>query len=156
MQGTLQQISIVENKPTRIVLREIPRLDWIVMGALFAIALVLMVFGLVISGFIAVVVGIIIGLRSHVRYIILDTETDTLSITHNAVLRTHIVFQAELDHVLRIYLETDDVGYSQIMLVHGGEEFALSVYSLDGRAWKETIVIAINRWLQATREQDDT
>lgn len=145
IQGVLQRLQILEVSDCKLVLRELPLLDWLVAGVLLLIGLGMAVATLWITALVAVTVGILFVLLARTRLILFNAEDNMLRVSYQSPLRTTTVLQMGLHEISRAYLNADDSGGTQIMLVTVmGDEWGLSVYSRDLRPWKDDIVIAIN------------
>lgn len=156
MFGVLQRLSIIEQSPQRLVLRELPLMEWLFAGALFLTAINLAFFDLWITAMITVVIALAYSLQTRIRLIVFDVASGTMQVWYQYPLKQKMVNQERLDEISRAYLSQDDTGATQIVLVKtNGLEMGLSVYSQDVKDWKEVVVIAINAILHEAHRDDD-
>ncbi len=145
IQGVLQRLQVLEQSENKLLLRELPLLDWAIAGSMLLFALGTAVVGVWLTAVLGIVAGVVFVLLARTRIILFHAEDNTLRVSYQSPLRTTTVLQMGLHEISRAYLSVDESGSSQIMLVTVmGEEWGLSVYSRDLRPWKEDIVIAIN------------
>jgi hypothetical protein len=156
MFGVLQRLSIIEQSSQRLVLRELPLMEWLFAGALFLTAINLAFFDLWITAMITVVIALAYSLQTRLRLIVFDVASGTIQVWYQYPLKQKMVNQERLDEISRAYLSQDDTGATQIVLVKtNGLEMGLSVYSQDVKNWKEVVVIAINAILHEAHRDDD-
>lgn len=149
--GVLQRLTIGQQTRQRLVLRELPLLEWVIVGSLFTIGINLSIAGLTLSAVGAMVIGVILINLSRIREIVFDAEADAMVVVYQYLLRQNTVNHIELDEILRASLNQDDNGATQILLITTRGEMGLSVYSRDLTDWKETVVFAINEFLHNAR-----
>lgn len=154
--GILQKMSIIHMSDSRLVLRELPLLDWLVALLLLLSALIMWIANLtIVSAVIAIAVALFMVIQARVRLVIFTTEPNLMQVLFQSPLQTRITNEVSLHQISRAYLKKDDVGGTQIILVQtDGEELGLSVYSKDLRDWKEEIVIAVNAILHEAHKND--
>lgn len=154
--GILQRLTITEQTQSRLVLRELPLLEILVVGSLMLLAFNFAIFELLVTAIIAILLGVFFAFQAKMRRITFDADANMLIVTLQSLRRDDVVLQYELHKISRAYLSKDERGYSQIILVSvTGDEMGLSVYSRDLVAWKEPIVIAINAILHEAHKDDD-
>jgi hypothetical protein len=153
--GILQRLTIIEFTDIRLVLRELPFLEWLLAGILWIAAINFVLFGLWATAVAALLLGGYFVLQAHIRTIIFDADTNLMTVENMTLFNREVVSVKELHEISRAYLEKDDDGSTQIMLVDVvGDEMGLSVYSRDMRPWKEDIVVAINTVLHQAHKDD--
>jgi hypothetical protein len=153
--GILQRLTIIEFTDIRLVLRELPLLEWLLAGILWIAAINFVLFGLWATAVASLLLGGYFVLQAHIRTIIFDADTNLMTVENMTLFNREIVSVKELHEISRAYLEKDDDGNTQIMLVDVvGDEMGLSVYSRDMRPWKEDIVVAINTVLHQAHKDD--
>ena len=150
--GVLQRLEIVRRAKGYLTLRELPLLEWLIVASLFIASINMAVFNLTLTAVGMLLVGIVIGLMSRMRYIIFDAQADQMSVVYRNLLRQRVVQSMLTEEIVRAYLSQNDDGATQIILVTTQGEMGLSVYSRDLRPWKEEVVIAINEFLYDTRQ----
>ena len=155
MNGILQKLSILQRSDERLVLRELPLLDWLMSLVILLFALIMWIAGSTITMVIAIAIALFLVLQARVRLIIFTTEPNLMQVHLQSPLKRQLVSEVSLHHISRAHLKKDDLGASQIILVQtDGEELGLSVYSKDMNEWKEEIVIAINEILHNAHRDD--
>lgn len=154
LNGILQRLSIIEQTDSRLVLRELPLLDWGLAFLLLLITAILWISNLGISAVISLALAFFLVLQSRVRLIIFQTSPNLMQIFLQSPLQSRVVNEISLHQINRAYLHKDDSG-SQIILVQtDGSEMGLSVFSHELRDWKEPIVIAINAILHNAHKDE--
>jgi hypothetical protein len=149
------KLNIIEQSDTRLVLRDLPVLDWLFTGAMLLIALIFAIVELWITAGAAVIVGIVFVARAKTRLITFDAETNLMQIEFQSFFGKEVVNETMLHEISRAYLRKDSDGSSQILLVTVmGDELGLSSYSRDMTDWKEPVVIAINTVLHEAHKDD--
>lgn len=152
--GILQKLTIIDTTDERLLLREYPLLDWVVVAALFILAANMAILNIWITAVAGVTLGMFFWLRARTRYILFDVAEDLLLVEHHSILQQETVLRVPLEHISRAYLHKADDGSTQIILVNDvGEEMGLSVYSRDMQPWKEEIVIAVNAILHTAHKR---
>jgi pheromone shutdown protein TraB len=145
IQGVLQRLQILEQSEGKLVLRELPLLDWLIAGAVLLFAIAAAVGALWLTALVAFVVAMLFVLMARTRIIVFSAEDNMLRVRYQSPLRSSTVLQMGLHELSRAYLSEDDDSCTQVMLVTVmGDEWGLSVYSRDLRPWKDDIVLAIN------------
>lgn len=145
IQGVLQRLQILEQSDGKLVLRELPLLDWLVASVIVLFGIGAAIGALWLTALVALIIAALFVLMARTRIILLSAEDNMLQVRYQSPLRSSTVLQMGLHELSRAYLREDDDGSTQIMLVTVmGEEWGLSVYSRDLRPWKDDIVIAIN------------
>jgi hypothetical protein len=153
--GVFQKMNILYMSDSRLVLRELPLLDWLVALVILLAALIMWIASLTISAVIAIAVALFMVLQAHLRLVVFTTEPNLMQVLFQSPLRSRLTDEISLHEISRAYLKKDDLGGTQIILVKtDGEEMGLSVYSKDLRDWKEEIVIAINAILHEAHKND--
>jgi hypothetical protein len=153
--GILQKMNIIHMSESRLVLRELPLLDWLVVLVILLSAVMMWIANITISAVIALGVALFMVLQAHVRLVVFTIDPNLMQVLFQSPLRTRITNEISLHQISRAYLKKDDLGGTQIILVQtDGEEMGLSVYSKDLRDWKEDIVIAINAILHNAHKDD--
>ena len=151
--GVLQQLTIVESTPTRLVLREQPLLSWLIAAILTVLAICLLIFQLYTTASIAFVIAGVFLLDAHSRVIYFDAAASTMTIDLVYLYTRLTVNTLELHQLAEAYLHTADDGHTQIILADVmGNKSGLSVYSRDVRPWKAEIVTAINTLLENVQQ----
>lgn len=155
-QDVIQRLFIVQQTKTRLVLRELPLLDWIIAFGLTMIGLVMSFWGFWLSTGIAGAIACYFIIQGQVRMIYFDVAEEGMAVSIQTPFSKETVNAVKLDEIRRSYLFRGDDDGSQIVLVHqSGEESGISVYSEDLSNWKEPIVIAINGILHEYRKQQE-
>lgn len=155
IQDVVQRLSIIQQTSSRLVLRELPLLDWSATFILLISALLLSVAEFWISAVIAVLIAFYFIFAGRLRIIEFDASLSTMLIHYQTPFKRHTVNELNLDTLQRAYLFRGDDNGTQIILVRrDGEEFGISVYSEDSSDWKEPIVIAINAILYEAHKED--
>ncbi len=151
-----QRLTIIENRPDRLVLQEQPLIDWLVALLLVVIgANIALFFQLWLSFATALVVAIIFVVRARMRIITFDAPSDLLTVEYRSFTERRIVLEKPLHEISRAYLQKEDDGSTQIVLVDVlGGEMGLSAYTQESTPWKEPIVIAINAVLHEAHKDD--
>jgi pheromone shutdown protein TraB len=145
IQGVLQRLQILEQSEGKLVLRELPLLDWLIAGAVLMFAIAAAVGALWLTALVAFIVAMLFVLMARTRIIVFSAEDNMLRVRYQSLLRSSTVLQMGLHELSRAYLSEDDDSCTQVMLVTVmGDEWGLSVYSRDLRPWKDDIVLAIN------------
>lgn len=153
--GVLQRLDIVTKEPGRLLLRELPLLEWLIAGALFLGAINLAILGLTLTGLGALIVGVLLILLSRMRFVLFDAENGVMQVWYHYPLRRRMANEYPLEKIHQAYLKPGDEGYTQVILSTMGGELGLTVYSKDMRPWKEEIVFAINAFLHDARVKED-
>ncbi|MEO1290581.1 MAG: hypothetical protein AAFV93_22795 [Chloroflexota bacterium] len=145
IQGVIQRLSIAEQTASRLVLRELPLLDWGAGFLLVIVALMLSINSFWTSAVLALAIALYFLLAGRVRLIEFDISAGTMQIHYQTPLKRNTVNTIKLETIQRAYLYTGDDDGTQIILVRrDGEELGISVYSDDIASWKEPIVVAVN------------
>lgn len=153
--SVLEKLTIIEETKTRLVLRELPLLEWLIAGAIFVSAILFALFELWITAIGAVVIGVWFIARANMRLIIFDADTNLMQIRFQSLLSSSTMHEIGLHEVSRALLRKEDTGHSQILLITiTGDELGLSAYSQDVNDWKAPIVIAINTILHEAHKDD--
>lgn len=146
--GVFQQLKIIIATPTRLVLRELPLLEWFMAFAVMLLGVNFIFLGTTITAVGAFLVAMAIVLFSRSRLLIFDASNRELQIVFQYPLRQRIINQIPLRQIDRAYIRVDDNDSSQIILATQRGEMGLSVYSRDTRPWKEDVCKAINDFLR--------
>jgi hypothetical protein len=153
--GVFQKMSIIQMSDSRLVLRELPLLDWLMALVILAASAVMWIASLNVTAVIALAISLFMVLQARVRLLIFTTEPNLMQVLFQSPLQSRKVIELSLHQVSRAYLQKDELGGSQIILVQtDGDEMGLSVYSRDVKDWKEEIVIAINTILHNAHKDD--
>ncbi|MEM9955664.1 MAG: hypothetical protein AAF846_28950 [Chloroflexota bacterium] len=145
IQGVVQRLSIAEQTSSRLVLCELPLLDWGAGFLLVIVALMLSINSFWTSAVLALAIALYFLLAGRVRLIEFDISAETMQIHYQTPLKRNTVNTIKLETIQRAYLYTGDDEGTQIILVRrDGEELGISVYSDDIASWKEPIVVAVN------------
>ncbi|MGJ3238674.1 MAG: hypothetical protein ACFE0Q_08215 [Anaerolineae bacterium] len=156
IQGVIQRLKIVYETDTRLVLRELPLLDWAAAFMLVLIGLGLSLFDFWVSAVLAAGLAFYFVLQGRVRLIEFDAPTARMIVQYRTPFSQSIASDIDLYTVHRAYLFKGDDGGTQVILVRAdGEELGISVYSSDPSPWKEAVVIAINALLHEVHKDDD-
>jgi len=153
--GVLQQLRIIVREPGRLLLRELPLLEWLIASLLFIAALNMTYFELHLTALAALAAGILLALLARLREIELDTDSRELRIYYQYPLWRRQVNAISFDQIVRVSLHRADDGATQIILVTHEADMGLSVYSRDLRPWKEEVTVAINEVLRQGRRRDE-
>jgi hypothetical protein len=150
-----QRISIIHMSDSRLVLRELPLLDWLMALGILLAAAIMWIFSLTVTAVIALGISLFMVLQARMRLVIFTTEPNLMQVLFQSPLQSRKVMEVSLHQISRAYLHKDDLGGTQIILVQtDGEEMGLSAYSRDVKDWKEEIVIAINAILHNAHKDD--
>lgn len=145
IQDLIQRLSIVQQTTSRLVLRELPLLDWGATFILLIVALLLSIAEFWTSAGIAILIAFYFIFAGRMRVLEFDAGMGKLLIHYQTPLKRDTVSDIDLHTVQRAYLFKGDDNGTQIILVRrDGEELGISVYSQEMTPWKEPIVIAIN------------
>jgi hypothetical protein len=156
-----QKIDIIEKTKQRLLLRELPRLEWIFAGIVLMLGINMAVLGLNLTAAAAIAMGVVVAIGSRVRVIVFDAVAEEMVVVYQYPLRRLVVNSLQLEDIRRAYLRVaDDAeagadGATQVVLVTAQGEMGLSVYSKDQRPWKEALVFAINEFLHTYRQQKE-
>jgi hypothetical protein len=153
--GVLQRLRIVEFDDTRLILRELPLLEWAIVGVLFIVAFNLALFQLWITAIATLLIGMVFAAQARMRVVRFDADSNLMTVEYVYLYKRLPVESKFLHEISRAYLEKADDGSTQIILVDvTGEKMGLSVYSQDVRPWKDEIVVAINTVLHEAHRDD--
>ncbi|QPC82429.1 hypothetical protein G4Y79_22535 [Phototrophicus methaneseepsis] len=147
--GVFQHLRIVTTTPGRLVLRELPLLEWLMAFAVMLLGFNFIIMNMTITAVGAFLVALVIVMSSRSRILIFDAADRELRILFQYPLRQRVVNQIPLAQIDRAYLSKDDNDSTQIILVTQRGDMGLSVYSRDNRPWKEDICKAINDFLRS-------
>ena len=143
--SVLQKLTIIELTTTRLVLRELPLLEWLLIGGLFIVAAIMAILGFKITAVCAFLIALYVGFQTRIRLIVFDIEDHTMSIGYRYLLSFQIVMTKTLSEISQITLHTGEDGGTQIILIDQDQDrMGLSAYSRDLRPWKEPIITAIH------------
>lgn len=153
--GLLQKLDIIRQSDTELLLREQPLLEWLAAGVLTVIAINMALLDLSLTAGAAFLIGLYLIVQAQTRLIHFNAASDTLTVSLKGLLRNQQPVQERLANISRAYLQQDEEGATQIILVRvDGEEMGLSVHSRDAKPWKEEITIAINELLHEAHRDD--
>lgn len=153
--GVLQQLRIVERNRTRLILRELPLLEWIFAFALVIVAFNLLILNVSLTAVASIVAAVLVVLLSRIRFVIFDAEDKAMRIEFQYPLLRRVVNRLPLIQVERVILREDPKGPSQIIMLTQQGELGLSVYSRDPRPWKQELCQVINAWLDHVKPEMD-
>lgn len=155
LQGVIQRLQIIHQTDTKLVLRELPLLDWGIAFLLGITTIIIAIAQFWVSAGVAGGIALFFVLQGRMRLITFDADANIMQIEHHTPLRKHIINELTLESIQRAYLYKGDDDGTQIILVHvDGEELGISVYSNDVNIWKDDIVIAINAILYEAHKDD--
>lgn len=147
--GVFQHLRIITTTPGRLVLRELPLLEWLMAFAVMLLGFNFIIMNMTITAVGAFLVALVIVMSSRSRILIFDAAERELRILFQYPLRQRVVNQIPLAQIDRAYLSKDDNDSTQIILVTQRGDMGLSVYSRDNRPWKEDVCRAINDFLRS-------
>lgn len=148
IQSVLQKITITMQTSTRLILREQPLLEWLLVGMLCMISALLLIAGLRLTSGAAFLIALFFFLRAPTRYIIFDVEEHHFLIQHSFPLYKKTINHKPLAELVRAELYIGEDEGTQIILMDTAEnQFGLSGYTQEINAEKEEIVLAINKLL---------
>jgi len=145
--GVLQQLRIIRQDDSCLVLREFPLLEYGFALGLMIGSMSMFMLGLTNSGIGSIVIGVLIVLLSKWRDIIFDHETKQMRVIFRYSYRQRQVMQLDFDAIEDVILQESDTGHTQIVVVTRDGDLGLSVYSNDMRDWKTGVVEAIREQL---------
>ena len=146
--GVFQQLRIVVATPTRLVLRELPLMEWLLAFVMLLVGVNFIVIGLSLTTLGAFFIAMVIVLLSRSRLLIFDAAEKELRIVFQYPFWQRVVNQVPLVQIERAYVRKSDTGSTQIILATQRGEMGLSVYSRDMQPWKEAVCQAINDFLR--------
>lgn len=150
-----QKIDIIEQTKKRLLLRELPRMEWFFSAIVLMLGINMAIFGLNLTAAVAIALGLIVGFGSRIRIIVFDVQAEEMVIVYQYPLRRVVVNTTLLEEVTRAYLSTAEDNATQVILLTQQGEMGLSVYSKDARPWKEVLVFAINEFLHHYRKHKE-
>lgn len=152
IESILHRLNIIEQTKARLVLRELPLLDWLFAAITFVVVSNLAIFQLWITAVVGVIIATVILFRAQTRDIVFDAASGTMKVYMRSYLGTVEANSFDLDRIDRAFLRHDEDDATQVILVARGSQMGLSVYSRDPQGWKEDIVLAVNAFLHEYRQ----
>ncbi len=153
MLSVLQRLMITENSTQRLVLRELPMMEWLAALVLFNIGVSLTLVAPLWSAGVATALGLVFALTSRVRYVVFDRAAENMIVFHRDLLGRRQINAVALDDIVSARLYEGDDGGTQVLLMTHDAQHGLSLYSRGGEDWKEAAVIAINQFIKT--DDDD-
>lgn len=155
LHGVIQRLQIIHQTDDKLILRELPLLDWGLAFFLAITTLVLVISEFWVSAGVAGGVALFFILQGRMRLITFDADANFMRIDYQTPLRKQVINEIPLQNIQRAYLYKGEDDGTQIVLVHiDGEELGISIYSRDVTIWKDDIVIAINTILHEAHKDD--
>ena len=155
LHGISQRLQIIHQTDDKLILRELPLLDWGLAFFLASTTLILVISEFWVSAGVAGGVALFFILQARTRIITFDADANFMRIDFQTPLQKEVINEIPLQNIQRAYLYKGDDDGTQIILVHtDGEELGISVYSRDVTVWKDDIVIAINAVLHEAHKDD--
>lgn len=148
----LQRLSIYEQKPTRLVLRELPRLNWFFASLLFLVGFGMMGFQLMPTAVVAVLMGVLVGVSSQTQYIVFDKNEGKMSVIRSRFRQNKTITTIPLEDIKMAFFYVDEEGSSQAVLILSDDMSGLSTRSRVGEDWKKEVVIAVNKFLNVDKK----
>lgn len=156
LHGIIQRLQIIYQTDDKLILRELPLLDWGLAFFLAITTLILVISEFWVSAGVAGGVALFFILQGRTRIITFDADANFMRIDYQTPLQKQVINEIPLQNIQRAYLYKGDDDGTQIILVHtDGEELGISVYSRDVTIWKDDIVIAINAVLHEAHKDDN-
>src|SRR5688572_20734979 len=113
--GILQKMSIIHMSDSRLVLRELPLLDWLVALVILLAALIMWIATFTVSAVIAIAVALFMVLQAHMRLVVFTTEPNLMQVFFQSPLQSRVINEISLHQISRAYLNKDDSGGTQII-----------------------------------------
>jgi hypothetical protein len=155
IQTVLQRLIIIYQTDARLVLREQPIFDWVIVATLTLIAAIMFIAQFWVTGILAIGFAGYLILQTKTRLISFDTDPNLMTVILQNLLSQQITNEVSLHSISRAYLfRGEDGGLQIILTLTDGEELGLTNYFKDAALWQEEVVLAINGILHSAHKDD--
>jgi hypothetical protein len=155
IQTVFQRLIIIYQSDARLVLREQPIFDWVIVATLTLIAFIMFIAQFWVTGILAIGFAAYLILQAKTRLVSFDTDPNLMTVILKNLLSQQIANEVSLYSISRAYLFRGEDGGSQIILtLTDGEELGLTNYFKDAAVWQEEVVLAINGILHKAHKDD--
>ncbi|GAB1420472.1 hypothetical protein MASR2M15_05700 [Anaerolineales bacterium] len=143
-----QRIEIDQVSAERLLLKELPRLEWAFALLLIVVAIVMGLIGLQLSSVVAFVLSILVVARANSQWWDFDQSARTLHVyRRNTLGRKQTLMTLPLHEIKGAEVHEYDNGSVQVSLILDKKEGGISNCDAYGLAWKTEIAAAINGFL---------
>lgn len=155
MQSILQRLIIIHQTDARLVLREHPIFDWVLVASATLLTMIMFIAQFWITGILTIIFAGYFLLQAKTRLISFDTDPNLMTVILQNFFGQQVVNEVSLHNISRAYLYRGEDGGSQIILtMSDGEELGLTHYFKDVAIWQEEVVLAINSILHSAHKDD--